>query len=71
MGKSTFFLKFQTLVLDEVLIKPVHDKTYNKTCVTSKESDEPVHQASMTPILIYPSLDSLDAVEGTCNWQRL
>ena len=27
--------------------KPAHDKTYNKTCVTSKDSDQPVHSPSM------------------------
>ena len=23
--------------------EPAHKKTYNKTCVTSKDSDQPVH----------------------------
>ena len=52
-------------------IDPAHDKTYNKTCVTSKDSDQPVHPPSMAKIFVYPSLDRLEAVEGTCNQQRL
>ena len=38
-----------------------HDKTYNKTSVTSK--DQHVRPPSMARIFIKPSLDS---VEGTC-----
>ena len=45
--------------------EPAHDKTYNKTCVTSKDSDQPVHTPSMARVITYPSLDSLEAVEGT------
>ena len=26
-----------------LIFEPAHDKTYNKTCVTSKDSDQPVH----------------------------
>ena len=47
--------------------EPAHDKTYNKTCVISKDSDLPVHPPSMARSLVYPSLDNLEAVEGTCN----
>ena len=47
--------------------EPVHDKTYNKTCVTSKDSNQPVHLPSMARILLYFSLDSLEVVEGTCD----
>ena len=32
-------------------IKPVHDKTYNKTCETSKDSDQPAHLHS--PIRVF------------------
>ena len=42
-----------------LIYEPVHNKTYNKTCVTSK--DQPIHPPSMTMVLIYPSLDSLEA----------
>ena len=44
--------------------KPVHDKTYNKMCLTSKDSAQPVHPPSMAKILLYPSLNSLKAIEG-------
>ena len=43
-----------------------HNKTYNKTFVTSKDSDQLVHPTSMTRILVHPSLDSPEVVEGTC-----
>ena len=48
-----------------------HDKTYNKTCVTSKDSDQSVHPPSMARVLIYSSLNSLEAVEGTFDQRRL
>ena len=51
--------------------EPAHDKTCNKTCVTSKDSDQPVHPLSMARILVYPSLDNPEAVEGTCDQRRL
>ena len=44
---------------------PAHDKTYNKTCVTSKGSDQDVHPPSMARVLVHPSLDSPEIVEGT------
>ena len=50
---------------------PAQDKTYNKTCMTSKDSDQPVHPPSMAKVLIYLSLASLEAVEGRCDQQRL
>ena len=39
--------------------------THDKTCVTSKDSDQPVHQPSMACVLVNPFLDSLKAVEST------
>ena len=51
--------------------EPVHDNTYNKTCVTSEDSEQPVHPPSMAWVLGYPSLDSLKTVEGTCDQQSL
>ena len=48
-----------------------HTKKYNKTCVTSKDSDQPLHLPSIARVLIYPLLDSLDVVEGTCDQRRL
>ena len=45
--------------------EPAHDKTYCKTCVTSKDSDQPVHPPIMARlVLIYLAFDSLEAVEG-------
>ena len=50
----------------------VHDKTYNKTCVTSsKYSDQPIYLPTMARVMVYPSLDSLEVVEGTCDQQKL
>ena len=43
------------------LIETAHDKTYNKACVTSKDSGQPVHPPSTTRVLVYPSLDSPEA----------
>ena len=53
-----------------VLFEPAHNKTYSKTCVTSKDSDQPVHSPSIARVLVYPSLDGVDAIEGTCD-QRI
>ena len=46
-------------------------KSYNKTCMTSKDSYQPVHPSSTARVLVYLSLDSLDAIEGTCDQRRL
>ena len=53
------------------MIEPAQDKTYNKTCVTSKDFDQPVHPPSMTRVLLHPSLGSMEAAEGTHNQRRL
>ena len=60
---STFILIFY------IIIEAAHDKTiktYNKTWVTNKDSDQPVFEFSMARVLVYLSLDSTEAVEGTC-----
>ena len=49
----------------------MHDKTYNKTCVTSKDSDQSVHIHSKAWVLVYPSLDRPDVIEGTYDQRRL
>ena len=54
-----------------LLIGPVYDITYNKICVTSKDWNQPVHPPNMASILVHPSLDWLEAVEGTCDQRRL
>ena len=51
--------------------EPVHDKNYNNTRVTVKDSDQLVHPSSMARVLVYPSLDSPMAVEGTSYKRRL
>ena len=46
-------------------IEPAHDKTYNKTCETRKDSNQLVYPPSMAMFcFFYPSLDSPEAVEG-------
>ena len=54
---------FKRIQIPGKRISVCNDKTYIKICVTSKDSDQPVHPFSMTRILLYPSLDSLEAVE--------
>ena len=51
--------------------EPKHDKTYNMAHLTCKDSDQPVHSPRMVRVLVNPSLDSLKAVEGTCDMRRL
>ena len=57
--------------LKECNSQPAHDKTYNKTCVTGKDSDQPVHPPSMARVLIYPTLESPETTDGTCNQRSL
>ena len=45
--------------------------TNSKTCVTRKDSAQPVHPPSMAKVLVYPSLDSLETVKDTCDQRRL
>ena len=52
-----------------ITFEPVYDKTYNKTCVTSKDSGQPAHPPSMARVFAFLSLDSLKTVEGTCDQQ--
>ena len=54
-----------------IIYEPAHDKTFKKTCVTNKDSDQPVNPPSMAKVLLYPSLDSPEAVEGTCDQRGL
>ena len=48
-----------TIYLENIIIEPAHDRAYNKTCVTSKDSDQPVHPPSKARVLDYSSLNSL------------
>ena len=50
---------------------PAHVKTYNETCVTSKDSNQLVDPPSTARVPVYPSLDSSGAVEGTHDQQGL
>ena len=49
------------------IYEPSHAKTYNKTCVTNKDRSD----CTSTQYGSVLSLDNLEAVEGTCNQQRL
>ena len=46
-------------------------KTYNKTCVTNKDSDQPVQPPSMARVSFIPFLDSPEAIEGKFDQRRL
>ena len=71
MSKGKFsFVAAYTNTQTKIIV-PAHDKTYNNTCVSSKDSDQPVHPPSIVRLLIYLSLDSLEAVEYTCDQQNL
>ena len=50
---------------------PAHDKTYKKTCLTSKNSNQPVNPPCMAKVHVYPTLDSPEAVDDTCDQRRL
>ena len=58
-------------LLTHIIIWASAQQNLQKTCVTSKDSHQPVHPPSITRVLIYPSLDSLEAVKGTCDQRRL
>ena len=57
--------------INQLLYEPTYDKTYNKKCVTNKDSDQPVHPPSTARALVYPSSDSPEAVEDTCDQRKL
>ena len=62
---------FLYLLKEKKINQPAYNKTYNKTCVTSKDSEQPVHPPSMARVLVYPSLDSPKSLEDTRNQRRL
>ena len=49
---------------------PVHDKTYNKTYVSSEDSDQPIH-TQYGKDHDYPTLNSPEAIEDPCDQRRL
>ena len=55
----------------QIFSESAHNKTYKKNCLTRKYTDQPVHPLGMARVLVYPSLDSLKAVEVTCDQQIL
>ena len=67
----------------ELLYEPAHDKTYNKTCATSKDSDQPAHSCCLVRVftdrmcLIYPPTypktdkrEPLPYVGGCTGWSE-
>ena len=42
-----------------ISVEPAYYKTYNKTCVSSKDLGKPVHTPSTARVLVYSSLNSL------------
>ena len=53
-----------------IIFESAPDQTYNTTCVTSKDSDQHVYLPGIAMVLVNPILDSLEAVEGTCDQRR-
>ena len=66
---GVFYLIFETSKWN-TYNEPAHDKTYSKTCVASKDSDQTVHPPSMARFLIYLSLDSLAVVDDILLYPR-
>ena len=66
--------KWYNLIMDlsfTSIYEPAHDEFYNKTCMTSKDSDQPVHSPGKARVLVYSSLNRQEAVEATCDQRRL
>ena len=51
--------------------EPAQDKTYDKTCVTNKDLDQPVNPPSMAKIFVDASLDRLEVVEDTFHHENM
>ena len=49
--RSIFWSSGITVHVNLFTNEPAHDKTYNKTCLTSKDSNQPVHPSSMARVL--------------------
>ena len=60
---------FPNAVTAILKFEPAHYKTYNKTCVTNKDSDQPVHPPNKARALIYPFFDGPEAVKDTCDYE--
>ena len=59
--KETFYGRHKAQIS---VIVNINESAYEKKPVTNK--DQPVHAAGMTRVLLYPTLDSPEAVEGAC-----
>ena len=57
------------------IFKPIKwwafEPAHEKTCVTRKDSDQPVHPLGITRVLLFPSLDSPETVKGTRDQRSL
>ena len=57
----------------KVINKPAHDKTYNKTCATSEDSDQPAHPRSLIRVfaermcLLQPLDYKIEINENPCH----
>ena len=47
MCTKTLSVHYNALVYVVLSFEPAHDKTYNKTCATSEDSDQPAHSRSL------------------------
>ena len=60
-----------TLFIFCLKFEPAHNKTYNKTCVTNKDSDQPVYPFSTAMVLVHPYLNNPETVKGKCDQRKL
>ena len=72
-GRIIFGINTNSIDPDQLvrIYQSAYGKTYNKTCVTRKDSDQPVHPSGIARVLVYFSFNSLKAVEGTCDQRSL
>ena len=54
-----------------ITFEPAHDKTQKETCVTSTDTDQPVHPTRVAIVYVRASLYSPEAIRGACDQQRL
>ena len=68
MVRNFFFLIFLDKDASKNINKPVQDKTHNMTCVTSEDSDQPVHRPVWSEsLLIVCAFYSLQAIQREIN----
>ena len=54
-----------------LLYEPAHDKTYNKTCMNIKVSDQFVQPPSTERVIVYSFLNSMEDSDQTAQMHRL